>query len=103
METEMGTMWTIGAIISGVICASQAGKKNRNEFVWLLIGFAIGIFGLILLYLLDPLPGPGSDVIPSPRDSKKKCPMCAETIKAEAKLCRFCGHKFEALAQDAID
>ena len=24
----------------------------------------------------------------------KKCPMCAETIKSEAKLCKHCGHKF---------
>jgi integrase len=25
----------------------------------------------------------------------KQCPMCAEDIKAEAKICRFCGHKLE--------
>lgn len=25
----------------------------------------------------------------------KECPMCAEMIKAKAKLCRYCGHKFE--------
>ena len=24
----------------------------------------------------------------------KKCEMCAEWVKAEAKVCRFCGHKF---------
>lgn len=26
---------------------------------------------------------------------EKICPMCAETIKKAAKICRYCGHKFE--------
>ena len=25
----------------------------------------------------------------------KECPMCAETVKARAKICRFCSHEFE--------
>jgi len=31
----------------------------------------------------------------------KECPMCAETIKAKAKICRFCKHEFDLEADAA--
>jgi hypothetical protein len=41
---------------------------------------------------VDGLVGFGKGVIGKP--DNKKCPMCAETIKFEALVCKHCGNKF---------
>jgi uncharacterized membrane protein YeaQ/YmgE (transglycosylase-associated protein family) len=41
-------MYLIIAIILGVICALIASSKGRNPFGWFVIGFLLGIIGLII-------------------------------------------------------
>lgn len=45
--------------------------------------------------LIGAAPAPAATVAESPVAANKACPMCAEDVKAAAKVCRFCGHKFE--------
>jgi hypothetical protein len=38
---------------------------------------------------------PGASAIIRSMDDLKKCPDCAEMVRAEARVCRFCGYRFD--------
>jgi hypothetical protein len=42
-----------------------------------------------------PAPAASAPVVASPPEpTLKRCPMCAESVQAEARICRFCRHDF---------
>ena len=88
----MTVFWIIlvlQAIICGFLSMSLAEKKGHSAGAWLACGLFFGILGLIAA---AGLPTKQSSL--SASVLFKKCPDCAESIRKEASVCKFCGAKF---------
>ena len=67
-------------LILGILPAYIANTKGKNFFIWWIYGFCLFIIAL-----------PHSILLTNVGRGLRKCPQCAELIKNEALICRFCG------------
>ncbi len=91
----MEILYIMVPIVLAIIAGSVASEKNRSGAGWAVLTFFFPIALLVLIFL-GKIPGSidGNDSS-SLNSLSMKCPQCAETIKRDAKICRFCKYDVE--------
>ena len=79
-------IWLFSIILTPII----ANSKGKSSLGFLLFAIIFGPLALIWI-LVAPADEEGIEKNKLMSNEAKKCPYCAELIKPEAKLCRFCG------------
>lgn len=93
-------LFLIQGIAFGGFCGYLAGQKNRSGLSWFLLGF---LFSILALIAIAASPSLASEKVDAPEEkSTRQCPFCAETVKAEAKICRFCQHELPVLSTSEV-
>ncbi|HLG02401.1 MAG TPA: zinc ribbon domain-containing protein [Bacteroidia bacterium] len=68
-------------VVAGIVGAIIARAKGRNPAIWFLLSAILPVL-VIAVALLPSVIAQGIN---------KKCPHCAEVIKEDATVCKYCG------------
>lgn len=75
-------LWFLIWVCCAIGASAIANEKNRSWVDWLIIGFLLGPFAVLIIGFMPTW---------YPPVKQKKCPFCAELIKQDAIVCKHCG------------
>ena len=70
------------SLLFAFLAAYIAERRNRRAWLWGVLTFLFSPLVILVLLALPRVP------------LRKPCPECKEMVLADAKLCRYCGHRF---------
>lgn len=76
----------------GIFNRTYCRETGTTFFTWFIAGMLCFIIAFLYLLLSKP-----SDETLVDSGKYRKCPYCAEAVKFEAKICRYCGNELPTI------
>ena len=81
--------WFVVWVLIAIWVYKDAEKRDSSGALWLIIVILTGIIGLIIWLVVRPPIGGEK------KEPDRRCPNCGRSIPFDARVCTYCGKKFE--------